>query len=263
MNEIPTMPHPDRMDLDLLAVGDLAEDRRTAVDDHLEDCAPCRERLWRIRQDLAMARRAIPDRAPVEAFRERRDRERPRVAPWVVAAAGWAAAACAVLAWAPWSGPAVVEEIDVVSSAVRTRGAFAVTVLRGRGDSVQRLGTVAVCRAGDRLQFEPDVPREGFLQILNVQDDGNVQTYLPSTPAAAAGDALEFSVQLDDYAGRERIFFVYSDAPIDPDVLARGAADSLLLRPIEELDEVPLPQGTQAQQRSLLIYKEGTKEVSP
>ncbi len=263
MNETPTMTHPDRMDLDLLAVGDLADDRRDEVDDHLEDCAPCRERLWRIRQDLAMARRAIPDRAPVEAFRERRDRERPSVAPWVVAAAGWAAAACAVFAWAPWSGPAAVEEADVVSTAVRTRGAFAVTVLRGRGDSVERLGTVAVCRAGDRLQFEPDVPAEGYLQILNVQDDGNVQTYLPSTPADAARAGLDFAVQLDEYAGRERIFFVYSDAPIAPDLLARGATDSLMLRPIEELDEVPLPPGTDAQQRSLLIYKEGTPEATP
>ncbi len=257
MNENATTIHPDRMDLDLLAVGDLAGESKTSVDEHLEGCAPCRERLWRIRQDLAMARRAIPARAPVEAFRERRSRERGRRGPWLVAIAGWAAAACAVAAWAPWSGDPV-EEQDEVSTAVRTRGTFAVTVLRGRGESVDRLGAVAVCRAGDRLQFEPDLPPQGYLQIVNVQDDGAVQTYLPPTPADRAGDGLEFSVELDDYAGRERIFFVYSDEPIAPEILTRGAADTLTLRPIEEIDRVPLPRGVEAEQRSLLIYKEGT-----
>lgn len=258
MNENVTTTHPERMDLDLLAVGDLAGESKTLVDEHLEACAPCRERLWRIRQDLAMARRAIPDRAPVEAFRERQERERGRRGPWMVAVAGWAVAACAVAAWAPWSSEPVDEE-DVVSSVVRTRGSFAVTVLRGRGDSVDRLGAVAVCRAGDRLQFEPDLPQRGYLQIVNVQDDGAAQTYLPPTPADRAGEGLDFSVELDDYAGRERIFFVYSDEPIDPEVLSRGASDSLTLRPIEEIDRVPLPRGVEAEQRSLLIYKEGTE----
>ena len=261
MNETQERVHPDRLALDLLAVGDLDGDRRTDVDEHLEDCAACRERLWRIRQDLAMARRAIPGRAPVQAFRERQQREQRRVAPWLVAGLGWAAAACAVAAWAPWAGEAGAAggEDDVASTAVRTRGTFAVTVLRGRGESVERLGAVAVCRAGDRLQFEPDLPRDGYLQIVNIQDDGGVQTYLPSTPAAQATDGLGFSVELDEYAGRERIFFVYSDDPIPPDVVARGAADTLMVRPIEEVDHVPLPRGIQAEQRSLLIYK----EVSP
>jgi hypothetical protein len=257
MNENTTTTHPDRMDLDLLAVGDLAGADKDQVDEHLGDCAPCRERLWRIRQDLAMARRAIPDRAPVEAFRERRASERARRGPWIVAVAGWAAAACAVLAWAPWSSVSVEVE-DVVSAGVRTRGAFAVTVLRGRGESVDRLGAVAVCRAGDRLQFEPDLPPQGYLQIVNVQDDGAVQTYLPPTPADRAREELTFSVELDEYAGRERIFFVYSDEPIAPEILTRGAADTLTLRPIEEIERVPLPRGVEAEQRSLLIYKEGT-----
>lgn len=258
MNEIASIQHPDRFDLDLMAVGDLAGDQLASVDAHLEDCAACRERLWRIRQDLAMARRAIPERAPVEAFRARDQRERRTVVPWVAAAAGWAAAACVLLVWAPWSGEAADGE-QVVTSAVRTRGTFAVTVLRARGDSVERLGSVAVCRAGDRLQFEPDMPRDGYLQIVNIQDNGDVQTYLPSIPADQTGDGLGFSVELDDYTGRERIFFVYSGEPLDSDELARGAAGSLMLRPIEEIESVPLPRGVEAEQRSLLIYKEGPR----
>jgi len=245
--------HLERFTLDLLAVGDLGDDERGSAESHLEGCASCRERLWRIRQDLAMARRAIPDRMPVEAFRERRARERAGRVPWITAAAGWAAAACLLLVWAPWAsgGDPAFEE-----PAVRTRGSFAVTVLRGSGDDVDRLGPVAVCRAGDRLQFEPDLPDHGYFQILNVQDDGSVQTYLPSTPATGLSGPLDFSIELDDYAGRERIFFVLSPDPVDGDALVRGARDMLSLRPIEELEEVPLPRGVRTEQRSLLIYKE-------
>ena len=248
------MIHPDRLTLDRLAVGEIEGADKASLDDHLADCAPCRERLWRIRQDLAMARRAIPDRAPVDAFRRREAHEKVRVAPWATAAVGWAAAACLLLVWAPWN--AAGDAADDVPSVTRTRGAMAVTIQRERGDSVERIGQVAVCRSGDRLQFEPDLPEDGFFQIVNLQDDGGTQVYLPSTPAGRSAEELDFSIELDDYAGAERVFFVWTADPMKSTDLMERAAGSLALRPIEELDEIPLAPSHSAEQRSLLIYKD-------
>ena len=75
---VPGGEHPRRFDLELLAVGDLDEEQQSRIDEHLKGCTGCRERLWRVRQEQATARRAIPDQAPVEAFRMRRERERRR-----------------------------------------------------------------------------------------------------------------------------------------------------------------------------------------
>jgi len=262
--ETPT--HPDRFALDLLVVGDLDETSRQEIEAHLEDCTACREQLWRIRQEQASARRQMPERAPVEAFRAREERERRRKAPRLVAAAGWAAAAAVLLVWSPWSGGeapdgAALSDPDLADAlpTARAKGHFAVSVLRGRGDQVERLGAVAVCKPGDRLQFEPELPEHGFFRILNVQDDGAVQAYLPQIPVTGASAALDFSVELDEYAGGERIFFIWSEEALEVEALERGARDALTLRPIEELDELPLPRGARADQRSLLIYKEGAR----
>jgi len=261
-----TSAHPDRFTLDLLALGDLEDARLGEVEAHLESCTECRERLWRVRQEFAGARRQIPERAPIEAFRERSEAERRRVAPWAAAAAGWAAAACVLLVWSPWSGDEaagpggagapVATEIDPeVLPTARAKGHFAVSVLRARGKTVDRLGQVAVCQPGDQLQFEPDLPDHGYFRILNVQDDGQVAAYLPQIPVTEASAALDFSVTLDEYAGGERIYFVWSDGALDDAVLEREVRDALALRPIEEIEELPLPRGTAAKQRSLLIYK--------
>jgi len=248
------MTHPDRLTLDRLAVGEIAGAERASIDDHLADCSACRERLWRIRQDLAMARRAIPERAPVEAFRRREAHEKVAFAPWVTAAAGWAAAACLLLVWAPWN--AADGAVEDAPSITRTRGTMAVSVQRARGDSVERVGQVAVCRRGDRLQFEPDLPSDGFFQIVNLQADGQTQVYLPSTPASRSAEELDFSIELDDYAGAERVFFVWTAEFVDSAELADRATGSLAVRPIEELEAIPLRQGQVGEQRSLLIYKE-------
>jgi len=248
------------MDLELLAIGDLPDDHERRINEHLADCTPCRERLWRIRQEQSRAQRAIPQQAPVEAFRAREQRERSRAVPWLAAAGGWAAAACLLWLWAPWtSEPSFTEPEAAIEAGTRTKGTFAVQVIRGRGSDVERLGPVAVCRPGDRLQFEPELPDHGFLSIVNVQDDGQVQPYLPPTPVSAAKDRLNFSVELDDFHGRERIFFVWSPEPVDSVLIQAGIRDTLLARPLEEIDDLPLPATLGADQRSVLIYKESAR----
>jgi Putative zinc-finger len=255
----PVVIHPDRFALELHAVGDLDGTERADLEAHLEDCTSCRERLWRIRQELAMAKRAMPETLPVADFRQRRAREKGRTAAWITAAAGWAAAACVLLVWSPWRGGETLApppDEDTIGAATRAKGTFGISVMRGRGEAMDRLGAVALCREGDRLQFDPDLPDHGYLQIVNVQDDGQIQAYLPSTPAAEASQRLEFSVELDDYVGRERIFFVWSPEPVEAGAVRSGLLESLALRPIEEVDEVPLPSGVVAEQHSVLIYKE-------
>jgi len=257
----PVVIHPDRFQLELHAVGDLDGAECVDLEAHLEDCTPCRERLWRFRQELAMAKRAMPERMPVEDFQHRHARVRGRTAAWITAAAGWAAAACVLLVWSPWRGGETAVPLpaeDTAVAATRAKGNFGVSVLRGRGEAVDRLGSVAVCRAGDRLQFQPDLPDHGYLQILNVQNDGQIQAYLPSTPVADAAQRLEFSVELDDYLGRERIFFVWSPEPVESGAVRSGLLESLALRPIEEVEEVQLPSGVVAEQHSVLIYKEAS-----
>ncbi len=253
----PDVSHVDRLTLDLLAVGDLEADRAVPVEAHLDHCPACRERLWRIRKDLSMARRRMPERLPVEAFRRRERAERRSPGPWIAAAAGWAAAACGLLVWSPWrSAPADIGDATVAADAgvsVRARGSFGLSVLRGRGDGVERIGAVAVCRPGDRLQFEPDLPADGWFHVVDVQDDGQAQAWLPATPVGEV--ALDHSFELDDYAGAERVYFVLADRPLDAAELEVPIRDALAVRPIEEVDRLPLPDGVSAEQRSLLIYK--------
>ncbi len=253
--------HPDRFVLEQHVVGELGGAALEELEEHLEGCTRCRERHWRVQQEQAMARRAMPETAPVAAYRVRERRDRVRAAGWVTAAAGWAAAACVLLVWSPWGGgPAAADPSggDAAVAATRAKGAFGVSVLRGRGETVDRLGSVAVCRAGDRLQFEPDVPDHGYLQIVNVQDDGQIQAYLPATPVDQARARLGFSVELDDYRGRERIFFVWSPEPLRAAAVREGVLEQLQRHPIEEVEAVPLPAELGAEQRSLLIYKEAT-----
>lgn len=249
------MTHPDTLTLHRLAVGELDGDHRAGVDSHLAECAACREQLSRIRQELDAARAAIPARAPLAAYRRREALQRRRPIPWVAAAAGWAIAACLMLAWAPWNDAG--DSSGGTQSVTRTRGTMAVSVQRARGPSVDRIGPVAVCRRGDRLQFGPDLPAHGYFQIINLQDDGRSQVYLPPTPAGRSEGPLDFSIELDDYPGTERVFFVWTAEPVDSNELESRAAGALQLRPIEELAEIPLPRGFEGEQQSLLIYKGG------
>ena len=257
--------HPDRFQLNLLAVKNLEDAERAELEAHLEDCTPCRERLWRLKQDLAMAKRAMPEAMPVAEFRQRLARERGRTVAWISAAAGWAAAACVLLVWSPWKAADATPPVETgdegaaaIEAGTRAKGAFGISVMRGRGDTVERLGPVALCRAGDRLQFAPDLPDHGYLQIVNVQDDGAIQAYLPSTPVDQVEQRLAYSIELDDYVGRERIYFVWSPEPVDAGDVRTALLASLSQQPIEEVPEVALPGGVEAVQHSVLIYKEAT-----
>ena len=66
-----------------------------------------------------------------------------------------------------------------------------------------------------------------------------------------AGESVEGAVVLDDYAGKERVFFLLSEAPVGQNAVDQ-AVRSVFDRPLADLDTLP---GIDATQRSVLIVR--------
>ncbi len=134
---------------------------------------------------------------------------------------------------------------------VRFRGALDVQVQRIRGGSVSDAGLLLQGQEGDRIQYRVMAPADGWISVFDLQDDGELATWTPPTRVRAQRP-LDGAVLLDDYAGSERIFFVFSGKAVDLAAAkeARGAAFN---QPLAELDRLP---GLDATQRSILLVRE-------
>jgi hypothetical protein len=86
-----------------------------------------------------------------------------------------------------------------------------------RGESIIEGMPGSALHPGDRIRFVTSSDRPRYLAVLN-QDGRGVSVYYPSTGDAAAvpagsGVPLGFSVVLDDYLGRERVFALFCEQP--------------------------------------------------
>ena len=128
-----------------------------------------------------------------------------------------------------------------------------VELFRVRLGEAASQGALVRAREGDRLQYTVTPGGAGWLQIYNLQDDGQVQAYLEPREVAAKL-AVSSAVVLDSYAGTERIFILLSAEPISLEQVER-AAEAAFHTPLADLDALP-GLGAAVSQRSVLVIKE-------
>jgi len=91
---------------------------------------------------------------------------------------------------------------------------------------------------------------DGWWMVVDIQDDGEVAMWTPPR-RVMSGQAATAAVQLDDYRGSERAYFILTEAPMELDVV-RGAYADAYRTPLAELDTLPTLPG---KQRSILIVR--------
>lgn len=202
------------IELEAHRLGELAEGRRAEVRVHVEGCPDCQARLGQLEQEaqrfasevnVAAASVQILARLEAEAARPRR---------------AW-------LRWATLALPAAaVLAFVTLRAGPEPRG----PLLKGGGPSLQMMlkgpaGVVPVApeqalHAGDQIQFLYHAAGHPFVIVVEVDGAGVVTALQPgegreSWPVQSSGThVLPGSIILDEAVGPERVFAVFSDAPL-------------------------------------------------
>ena len=130
------------------------------------------------------------------------------------------------------------------------RGSIDIEVHLIRDGVAKEQSVLVAAQAGDRLQLRITTPKDGFVSVFDLQDDGELTEWM--APKAVRGLVpVDFAVLLDDYPGSERVFVVFAAEAIGRTPFER-ALQKTYDRPLAELDAVP---GLDATQRSILLHK--------
>lgn len=217
---------PSRLELAAWAAeaGGRPADVNEPVAPHVAGCSRCQAHL----RELDEARKELlgpdPARASQNAARLILAAAQARKAPrfgwrFVFSVAALPAAALLALVVLPSEQP--VSESAAAVDTIRTKGAFALSIVSKRGEALERLGDGDEAKAGDRLRFAYTQVRSGHLMVFSVDDGGAISPYydesrLHSVPVAAGSQVtLPGSVELDDHKGLERIYALWAPQPID------------------------------------------------
>jgi hypothetical protein len=212
--------HPTPMEMDAALLGTLPEERRRALGEHLVRCARCAE-AQRVLERSA-------DRFRAEVF--------PRTVGRIEAAAGsrvsrwWAEAR---LRWAMLAVPAAAALVLVVGLGTRREGAApgvepaisikgrpALRLFVRRGDQVFTPDDGAALAPGDAVRFVVEPGGHRYVLVASVDGAGKVSVYHPYDGAGSAAvtgaPSVEVpgSIVLDGAPGPERVFALFSDAPL-------------------------------------------------
>jgi len=237
---------PSDYELDAYWLAGRPEDH--PVHGHLEGCESCRKRLEEWEQaDEKFRNEVFP--ATEEEVVERLSKSRsgffgfftyPRLA---AAAAVVLAVVLAVALWRP---------ADREATYIGVKGTLGLEVYCQRAEKVFRVNPGERLLAEDRVRFAVSAPGPGQVMIVSVDQRGEVSLFYPPGPVEGGRTELEGSTILDDSRGPERIFGVFSEGPLDFNVIRsaveRGLKDS---GGVENLKKLPL----ELAQNSLLIHK--------
>jgi hypothetical protein len=225
------------------------EARAAQLAEHLRSCARCRVRG----ELLAREREAFLSKAPSLAANAERARTLRRAdrgwlrAPrtWLAAAAAAGAAAAMLLAWA--AGPREsAQRYAHAGDGERRKGGFNVGFYVKRGPIVQRGVSGDTVHPGDQLGFTYSSETPVYLALLG-SDGRSASVYFPASDSAvrvpAGSDvALDFSLELDEQLGTERLFAVSCPAPY---------ALAPLRRALLERGDLPAPAGCRVERIAL------------
>lgn len=202
--------------LDEWLAGELAPEAAARLEDHVASCERCRElRAARQRDDMAFLAQAPSFEAHARLLKGAPQRAMPASdAPrrntrvFAVASAVLAAAAGALLMLRPPADPLPGE---------RSKGRAHVGYFVKRGAVVMRGSASEPVRPGDLLRFTYSNDRASHFALIDVDARGT-SVFFPNgdtSAALAAGNdvALDFSVELDDTLGEERVIGVFCEQP--------------------------------------------------
>lgn len=248
-------PEGCRSDLELslsLVEGELTPLAVRTLEMHLADCLACRERLSRLREE----RQAFYVRRPRIAA----ESSQPAIGwrRWVwLSAASLATGVLIFLVGMFWF---VEQKAETLS--LRFKGAApGLHVWVERGGVVERGRSPLRLSPGDRIRFATSLSEDAYLTIVNLDEQARLTSYFPAQPGqsqlcpAGVERPLPDSIRLDDTLGSERVFALFSRAPLDFVSIRRALA--AMKRPgsdridLEQWDTLPVP----AFQRSVLIEK--------
>jgi hypothetical protein len=225
--------HPSALELDALAIGALdgAEARR--VGDHLAACERCRGAADASRADREAFRSVVLPRTAA-AVVERARPLRGRRAPWT----WWlipAVAAAAALLWLirPATEPEIPSEGGAREAVLAVKGAAALQLFASRDGKVFAVRDGAALRPGDRIRFVVQPAGLPHVMVASI--------YFPTVGSRsgavdpAARTELPGSIELDDAAGPERVYALFTREPLEADQViaalrAVGAAGPAAIR---------------------------------
>jgi hypothetical protein len=251
--------HVSELSLDLLLLGDLGQAESGAARKHLESCDTCRTRYAALVQARAdFEQHVLPRTRPhVErslASRTPRGRSK-RTLGWSSALAATAVAALLMI-WIRHP----VEPDKVAHDDLRVKGAPSFTVFARRRERVFVVTDRARLQPGDRLRFVAEPGAYPYLLIVSVDAANHTTTYFPYQGEQSALVRInqrfegEDGIELDDTAGPERIFALFTKAPLKASAVAQAMAD-LGRRGPQEIRLTDHLSGSADVQISLLIEK--------
>ena len=146
-----------------------------------------------------------------------------------------------------------------VTGAVRSKGALLVEAFCKRGDSVFPVKDGDDFLAGDRLRFAYTKDQSGVLLVFGVDDTGRLFPYYRDDALAGvnappgAEVMLPDSVELDDHHGWERVFCLWTPAPLGDEVIRTAVAEALaaVSGDIQQAARLPV----EAEQTSFLLRR--------
>jgi len=214
---------------------------RDELERHMAQCSRCRSH-W---DDIVREREAFLSNAPsfealaAKVARTARLPASARTGPWLAGfGAALAATAAIVLILARYPAqpvvPAAVEQDARTSSqqatTIRSKGGPHIGFFIKSDARVSDGQSGAIVHPGDRLRFTYSSDTSRYLALFNL-DAKQASVYYPNGANArrvAAGRdvALDFSIELDQTIGREKIFAVFCEAPFKLEPMRIALADN-------------------------------------
>ncbi|MCB9558671.1 MAG: hypothetical protein H6707_21320 [Deltaproteobacteria bacterium] len=227
----PSEKCPSRFQLDRFAHGEIAEDKRTELQPHLDQCSRCTEWIEQIKAKEELLRRQVDSDQFAEKVMRRRakSKQSPSDAAhgfhpllewlrghWVPIAS--TAAACLILVVVGVSLSRHAPIPTVMDTAIK--GTSSVKIHCLRQGKVFELEPGSPIQQGDALRFEAFTEKNRYLLVLSVQADGQVEVYVPFDGKQSLKitegkkQLLEGSVIMGDSNQDELLVFLFSKVPI-------------------------------------------------
>jgi hypothetical protein len=230
--------HLSSQTLDLLSLSALARPEGDKARAHLSDCHTCQQRWEELEGDRARFSKfvlprtlaAVQARAAPGALWTRLQR---RWALWVPLV-GLATAAALVL---------VVVAPSVVEPSYQLKGGGRLEVVAQKGTLQLTVGEETVLKEGDRIRFLVEPAGAPFVLVASRDGAGDVTIYHPfggsaSAPAGEGFHELPGSIELDGAGGRETIFAVFSERPVQADAVRAALQEGVALSSLPSVVEV-------------------------